>query len=110
MAVTGLSAADVQFCSERFWALMNDPIMSLDIAMFTVLAAHVGLAIGTLSRHLRKRPDLKTLVQRLLRFETVGLYLLTERGHGLDAFNIETTATQTADGYILHTPREEAAK
>ena len=110
MAVTGLSAADVQFCSERFWTLMNDPIMSLDIAMFTVLAAHVGLAIGTLSRHLRKRPDLKTIVQRLLRFETVGLYLLTERGHGLDAFNIETTATQTADGYILHTPREEAAK
>jgi acyl-CoA oxidase len=89
---------------------MNDPILSLDIAMFTVLAAHVGLAIGTLSRHLRRRPDLKPLVQRLLRFETCGLYLLTERGHGLDAFNIETTATQTPDGYILHTPREEAAK
>lgn len=106
----GLTASDIQFCSDRFWGMMNDPIMSLDIAMFTVLAAHVGLAIGTLSRHLRKRPDLKPLVQRLLRFETVGLYLLTERGHGLDAFNIETTATQTQDGYILHTPREEAAK
>ncbi|KAF8956577.1 acyl-CoA oxidase [Flammula alnicola] len=84
--IVGLTAQDVQFCSERFWALMNDPILSLDIAMFT------------------------PLVQRLLRFETVGLYLLTERGHGLDAFNIETTATQTPDGYILHTPREEAAK
>jgi alkylation response protein AidB-like acyl-CoA dehydrogenase len=89
---------------------MCDPILSLDIAMFTMLAAHVGLAIGTLSRHLRSRPDLRPLVQRLLRFETVGLYLLTERGHGLDSFNIETTATKTSDGYILHTPREEAAK
>jgi len=89
---------------------MTDPICSLDIAMFTVLAAHIGLTIGTLSRHLTKRPDLKPLVQRLLRFDTVGLYLLTERGHGLDAFNIETTATKTEDGYILNTPREEAAK
>jgi acyl-CoA oxidase len=110
LLLLGLTASDIQFCSDRFWGMMNDPIMSLDIAMFTVLAAHVGLAIGTLSRHLRKRPDFKPLVQRLLRFETVGLYLLTERGHGLDAFNIETTATQTHDGYILHTPREEAAK
>ncbi|KAJ3509212.1 hypothetical protein NLJ89_g5345 [Agrocybe chaxingu] len=105
-----LTAQDVQFCSARFWAMMTDPICSLDIAMFTILAAHVGLTIGTLSRHLKNRPDLKPLVQRLLRFDTVGIYLLTERGHGLDAFNIETTATKTSDGYILHTPREEAAK
>lgn len=90
--------------------MMTDPICSLDIAMFTILAAHVGLTIGTLSRYLRKRPDFKPLVDRLLRFDTVGIYLLTERGHGLDSFNIETTATKTFDGYILNTPREEAAK
>lgn len=89
---------------------MMDPICSTDVAMFTILAAHVGLTIGTLSRHVKKRPDLKPLVDRLLRFDTVGIYLLTERGHGLDAFNIETTATKTADGFILNTPREEAAK
>ncbi|PPQ88194.1 hypothetical protein CVT25_005159 [Psilocybe cyanescens] len=105
-----LTAQDIQFCTPRFWALICDPILSLDIAMFTILAAHIGLAIGTLSCHLKARPDLRPLVQRLLRFETVGLYLLTERGHGLDSFNIETTATKTPDGYILHTPREEAAK
>lgn len=89
---------------------MTDPICSLDIAMFTILAAHVGLTIGTLSGHLKTRPDFKPLVDRLLRFDTVGIYLLTERGHGLDSFNIETTATKTSNGYILHTPREEAAK
>ncbi|KAF5366570.1 hypothetical protein D9758_008981 [Tetrapyrgos nigripes] len=105
-----LTASDVQFCSEKFWSLMMDPICSLDIAMFTILAAHVGLAIGTLSRHLKRRPDLRPLVNDLLRMDTVGVYLLTERGHGLDAFNIETTATRTSDGYILHTPREEATK
>ena len=89
---------------------MNDPICSLDIAMFTILAAHVGLTIGTLSRYLKHRPDLRPLVNRLLRFDTVGIYLLSERGHGLDALHIETTAIKTNDGYILHTPREEAAK
>lgn len=90
--------------------MFTDPIHCLDIAMFTILAAHVGLAIGTLSRHLRRRPDLRPLVDRLLRFDTVGIYLLTERGHGLDAFNIETTATKVDTGFILNTPCEEAAK
>lgn len=89
---------------------MTDPICSLDIAMFTIIAAHVGLTIGTLSRHLKSRPDLRPLVDRLLRFDTVGIYLLTERGHGLDAFNIETTATKNKHGFVLHTPCEEATK
>lgn len=89
---------------------MTDPICCLDVAMFTILAAHIGLTIGTLSRHLKRRPDLKPLIDSLLRFETVGIYLLTERGHGLDAFNIETTATKTSNGYVLNTPCEEAAK
>ncbi|KAH7915579.1 acyl-CoA oxidase [Hygrophoropsis aurantiaca] len=110
MNTYNLTASDVQFCSPKYWALMTDPIMSLDTAMFTILAAHVGLTIGTLSRHLHKRPDLRPLVNRLLRFDTVGIYLLTERGHGLDAFNIETTATKTAGGFIIDTPREEACK
>lgn len=78
--------------------------------MFTILVCQVSLTIGTLSRHLRSRPDLKPLVDRLMRFETVGIYLLTERGHGLDAFNVETTAIKTPHGFILNTPREEAAK
>ncbi|KAJ7153925.1 acyl-CoA oxidase [Mycena crocata] len=108
---TDLSALDVQFCSERFWRLFTDPMMPLDIGMFTILAAHIGLAIGTLSRHLDSRPDLRPLVEELLRFDKVGLFLLTERGHGTDAFNIETTATRLSDGsYMLNTPREEASK
>ncbi|KAF8173191.1 acyl-CoA oxidase [Mycena galopus ATCC 62051] len=106
-----LAALDVQFCSDRFWGLFTDPIICVDIGMFTILAAHIGLAIGTLSRHLHARPDLRPLVDELLRFDKVGLFLLTERGHGTDAFNIETTATRMVDGsYILNTPREEASK
>ncbi|KXN82936.1 Peroxisomal acyl-coenzyme A oxidase 3 [Leucoagaricus sp. SymC.cos] len=105
-----LTVQDIQYCGPRFWAMLRHPLCATDIAMFTVLVCQTSLAIGTLSRHLKKRPDLKPLVNRLMRFETIGIYLLTERGHGLDAFNVETTATKTPDGFILNTPKEEAAK
>src|ERR1700693_4245927 len=84
--------------------------MCIDIAMYTILTIHVNLVIGTLSRHIHKRPEFKRLVDSLLRFETLGIYQLTERAHGVDSFNIETTATKTSDGYVFHTPTEEAAK
>ncbi|KAJ3569826.1 hypothetical protein NP233_g4801 [Leucocoprinus birnbaumii] len=105
-----LTAQDILQCSPRFWAMLQHPLLAMDIAMFTILVCQTNLVIGTLARHLKRRPDLKPLVNRLLRLETGGIYLLTERGHGLDAFNIETTATKTPDGFILNTPREEAAK
>ena len=122
-----LSASDVQYCTPRFWALMrhreqpshsyvsagltfHKAIMSFDIAMYTILTIHVNLVIGTLSRYIDKRPEFKELVSSLLRFETLGIYQLSERAHGVDSFNIETTAIKTSDGYFIHTPREEAAK
>lgn len=43
--------------------------------------------------------------------ESSGQFCLTEVGHGLDAFNLETTATMLADGHFdLHTPTATAAK
>ena len=105
-----LSASDVEHCSDKYWSMVTDPILLLDTAMVTILFVHVGLTIGTLAHHLHRRPDLEPLVNRLLRFDTVGIYLLTERGHGLDAFNVETTATKTSQGFIINTPREEASK
>ncbi|KAF7799519.1 hypothetical protein EIP86_010756 [Pleurotus ostreatoroseus] len=58
-----------------------------------------------------ERPDLAESLDQLLRFELSGQYCLTELGHGLDAFNLETTATWQSDGtFLLHTPLERAAK
>jgi len=38
-------------------------------------------------------------------------YLLTEVGHGLDASNLETTATLLDDGeFELHSPTTDAGK
>ncbi|KAH7910118.1 hypothetical protein BJ138DRAFT_143157 [Hygrophoropsis aurantiaca] len=105
-----LTASDVLHCSQKFWELQNDPILASDVACYTILAAHVGLTIGTVAKYAQDRKDLQPLVERLLRFQIVGVFLLSERGHGLDAFNIETTATLNEHGFLLNTPREEAAK
>ncbi|RPD57016.1 hypothetical protein L226DRAFT_491028 [Lentinus tigrinus ALCF2SS1-7] len=105
-----LTTKDVLDCSDKFWALQSDPRLPFDLACYTIIAAHVGLAIGTLAKYVDHRPDIAALVNSLLKFDTVGLYLLSERGHGLDSFNLETTATLTPEGFILNTPREEASK
>ena len=78
--------------------------------MFVIILSQTNLVIGTLARHLTRRPDLKLLMDQLLLLEVGGIFLITERGHGLDAFNIETTATEVPDGFVLNTPREEATK
>jgi len=105
-----ISIDDVRDCTDKFWAYQADPLFPHDVAAFTISAAHLNLAVGTLVKYLPERPELKPLVQSLLSLDTVGLYLLTERGHGLDAFNIETTASKTKEGYTLNTPREQAMK
>ncbi|EGU71909.1 hypothetical protein FOXB_17581, partial [Fusarium oxysporum f. sp. conglutinans Fo5176] len=62
------------------------------------------------------RPDLQDLVDKLLNFDICGGFMLTEADHGLDARNLETTATETTatllpDGsYDLHTPHVGASK
>ncbi|TCD61295.1 hypothetical protein EIP91_008663 [Steccherinum ochraceum] len=45
-----------------------------------------------------------------LKGEVIGNLLLTEVGHGLDIMRLETTATKTHDGFILHTSHPRAAK
>ena len=78
---------------------------------FIIATIHVNLCIGTLSHFVKTRPDLLDLLAKLLNFDVCGQFMLTEIGHGLDARNLETTATLQADGsFDLHTPNEAAAK
>ena len=83
---------DILNLSPKFWALFDDPCIALDGGLFTILVAQVNLTIGTLSCFLPSRPDLFPLVNALLKGDIIGLFLLSERGHGLDAirpWNIE---------------------
>lgn len=82
-----------------------------DTTAFTIATIHINLCIGTLGNFIEDRPDLSDLLEGLLKFEICGEFMLTEVGHGLDARNLETTATLQPDGsFDLHTPNSAAAK
>ncbi|TCD61292.1 hypothetical protein EIP91_008660, partial [Steccherinum ochraceum] len=82
----------------------------VDIGMANILACHVNLFLGTLSPHAQRSPHLRPIIERALKGEFFGNFLLSEVGHGLDIVNIETTATKVKDGFMLNTPHPRAAK
>ncbi|KAF8267911.1 acyl-CoA oxidase [Lactarius quietus] len=111
MRTYNLTADDVLKMTPKFWEMHLDPNIALEYGLFTILATQIILTASTLSRYLTRCPNLVPLVNSLLKGDVIGLYLLSEHGHGLDALNIETTACQQEDGsYVLNTPTEEATK
>ncbi|KAI0811666.1 acyl-CoA dehydrogenase/oxidase [Xylaria sp. FL0064] len=108
---SGITLEDVLKLRPRFWEFHRHPIFARDSAMGTTLAIHWNLCVGTIGAYVQRRPDLVPLLEKLLRFDLCGEFLLTEIGRGLDARNLETTATLQPDGsFDLHTPRATAAK
>ncbi|PYI11763.1 acyl-CoA dehydrogenase NM domain-like protein [Aspergillus sclerotiicarbonarius CBS 121057] len=106
-----LTTADIHTLSERFWASHMDALMLVDIAAYYILSIQWNLVAGTIAPFVEGRPDLKPLMESLLTMEVFGDFMLTELDHGLDAKNLETTATRQPDGsFVLHTPRPGAAK
>ncbi|KAI0505453.1 acyl-CoA dehydrogenase/oxidase [Xylaria bambusicola] len=108
---SGITVEDVVKLGPKFWEFYRHPIFCRDSAMGTALSIHWNLCIGTIGAYAHCRPDLAPLLEKLIRFDLCGEFLLTEIGRGLDARNLETTATLQSDGsFDLHTPRESAAK
>ncbi|TFY64942.1 hypothetical protein EVG20_g5770 [Dentipellis fragilis] len=102
---------DVAKLSPTFWDFHSDPIAPLDGAAATLAAIQVNLVAGTLSCYAEDNPSLLSLIGKLLVYEIMGQFCLTEVGHGLDAINLETTATLLPDAtFELHTPHMGAAK
>lgn len=68
--------------------------------------------MGTIAPHMEQQPHLQALMHDLESFRVCGQFMLTEVGHGLDARNIETTATLSDDGtsFDFHSPSPLAAK
>lgn len=86
-------------------------IAGRDMSAWVITSIHTNLCIGTLSRFADARPEIMDLCQKLLDFQICGEFMLTEIGHGLDARNLETTATAQPDGsFRLHSPNEASAK
>ncbi|KXH59544.1 hypothetical protein CNYM01_14322, partial [Colletotrichum nymphaeae SA-01] len=107
----GLTVDDIAELTPRFWDFHFDPISSRDMTAFVIATIHLNLCVGTIARFSRERPDLMATLEELLAFKACGEFMLTEVGHGLDARNLETTATMEADGsFTLNTPNAGAAK
>ncbi|KAI0184913.1 acyl-CoA dehydrogenase/oxidase [Xylaria flabelliformis] len=108
---SGITVEDVVKLKPRFWEFYRHPIVGRDSSMGTTLSIHWNLCIGTIGSYVTHRPDLIPLLDKLINFDLCGEFLLTEIGRGLDARNLETTATLQPDGsFKLHTPSRSAAK
>ncbi|KAJ5436751.1 Acyl-CoA dehydrogenase/oxidase [Penicillium cf. griseofulvum] len=106
-----LTPTDVLKCTPKFWKIHMDLIGALDGGSFTLLTIQINLAAGTLAPFAKKQPLYRELLDQMLNFDISAQYMLTEVGHGLDAKNLETTATLLPDGeFDLHTPSPSGAK
>ncbi|CAG8364206.1 unnamed protein product [Penicillium salamii] len=107
----GLTVKDILYLTPKFCKLHVKPLMTLDGAAFTLLTIQCNLFVGTLAPFALKRPELQPIIQSALDFDISAQFMLTEVNHGLDARNIQTTATVLQNGDIdLHTPTPNDAK
>ncbi|KAK7024974.1 acyl-CoA dehydrogenase NM domain-like protein [Favolaschia claudopus] len=107
-----LTVHDVATLTQPFWDMHTDRAMAMDTGAGTLVTIQINLAAGTLVKHL-KQPTIKRLVDDILSFRVMWVASLTlnEVAHGLDAVNIETTATALPDGgFDLHSPNPGASK
>ncbi|MEU6772480.1 acyl-CoA dehydrogenase [Streptomyces sp. NPDC046759] len=79
-----------------------------DAGTATILSIHFNLFLGSLLDHDHAGRDLAPYT----RMDRIGTFLCTERGHGNDAAQLETTAVldRTSGGFVLHTPTPDACK
>ncbi|VDB99855.1 unnamed protein product [Peniophora sp. CBMAI 1063] len=105
---SGLDLDDICSLKPKFWELHLHPVLQRDGAAMTLLTIQYNLVIGTIGRYAQRQPYLLSLMKDLLKYRVHGQFLLTELGHGLDAKNLETTATLLPSGGFnlsSHTPR-----
>ncbi|KAJ7236823.1 hypothetical protein C8J57DRAFT_1088016 [Mycena rebaudengoi] len=95
-----LTAVDVETLTQPFGDLHVDPAMAMDTAAGTFIIIQLNLVAGTLVKYLKDSPSLNALMNDILAFDVLAHFCLTEMGHGLDAINIETTATLLPDGSL----------
>ncbi|KAF4456616.1 Acyl-CoA dehydrogenase/oxidase [Fusarium austroafricanum] len=106
-----MTVQDIMGPSPKFWDYHLKYITTADSAVTTILTIHWNLCMGTIASFPNGHHSLASVLSELERFESVGEFMLTEVDHGLDARNIETTASQNMDGsFDLHTPVPQAAK
>ncbi|KAJ4249145.1 hypothetical protein NW762_012480 [Fusarium torreyae] len=106
-----MTMEDIMGPSQKFWDFHLDYMITADTAVSVILTIHWNLCMGTIAAYPDAHPTVKAILEELQQFRSVGEFMLTEVGHGLDARNIETTVVMNSDGsFDLHTPVSRAAK
>ncbi|KAL4924190.1 putative acyl-CoA oxidase [Aspergillus undulatus] len=109
--VYNLAVDDVLYLTPLFCKLQTDLIAAMDGGAITVISIQYNLFVGTVAPFAAARPELATLLDCAMRFGISAQFMLTEVGHGLDARNLETTATLLPSGnFELHSPSLASAK
>ncbi|OGM42201.1 acyl-CoA oxidase [Aspergillus bombycis] len=107
----GLTASDILNLTPKFWQIHQDMTLSLDNAAFVLISIQYNIAGATFAMFVTDQPGYQPLLDRILKFDVSVQFMLTEVGHGLDARNLETTATLLPNGdFDIHTPNSNAAK
>ncbi|KNG89822.1 acyl-CoA oxidase [Aspergillus nomiae NRRL 13137] len=107
----GLEASDILNLTPKFWQIHQDMTLSLDGAAFFLISLQYNIAGATFAMFVTDQPGYQPLLDRILKFDVSMQFMLTEVGHGLDARNLETTATLLPSGdFDIHTPNSNAAK
>ncbi|KAH8833773.1 hypothetical protein DL96DRAFT_1578360 [Flagelloscypha sp. PMI_526] len=106
-----LTIEDVVQLRDPLWSLHADLLLAQDGAAGSFVTMQINLAAATIGQCAETQPIYKSLAEKILNFDVLAHFMLTEAGHGLDAINCETTATTDGrGGFILHTPTPDAAK
>ncbi|KAL3455348.1 acyl-CoA dehydrogenase NM domain-like protein [Aspergillus heterothallicus] len=106
-----LTLEDVVDMTPAFWKLHMDMLTAMDGGAINLVSVQYNLFVGTVAPFVDTHPELPAIIQKALRVDISSQFMLTELGHGLDARNLETTATLLPNGgFELHTPNPNAAK
>ncbi|KAL2822653.1 putative acyl-CoA oxidase [Aspergillus granulosus] len=106
-----LTLKDVVEMTPAFWKLHMDMLTAMDGGAINLVSVQYNLFVGTVAPFAATHPELASIIQQALRVDISAQFMLTELGHGLDARNLETTATLLPNGgFELHTPSPNAAK
>jgi acyl-CoA oxidase len=107
----GITAEELATDPRRLFVL-HEWVGLVDGVACTALSIHYCLCLGSLLVHGQGRPELEPFVAELERFDSVGVFLATELGHGNDVGALETEAVydEVAREFTLRSPKPTSVK
>lgn len=91
------------------WSIDDDKVATYLVGEVAPYTLHTVM-FSTSIREQANEQQMKEWMPRVESWEIIGCYGQTELGHGSNVKGIETIATWTKEGYVIHSPTLTAAK